>query len=369
MTDRRLCTMLIAICAVLLSQFVLSPMAALGAEETVSFSIGDGVTAEDESYVREGIAFAQAYIDQTLLPFPPSEIVVNVRNTRDTTGGQAAAFSGGRFIVVFTRSPGWKAIAPFDRVHVVVHEYVHSWQRATIGRDGDVVPLWLMEGTAEFLSYDAVARGGLVRPQEVLDAMTWSVLDAPGMAALDELETRAAFYGESGPAYSLAYLAVAALVDDGGPAAIDRFFTAVGTGMTWQAAFVSTFDQDVDSFYQSFARARNDLIAPRDMPEPFVRVQPKRTESPIALSALPGSVAADEQITVIGKSEPGATCTLRLRSDESGERLTRTTFADGAGRLFWLITIPPEFGLGPASLSANCGGSGARGDFTVSAAA
>jgi hypothetical protein len=56
---------------------------------------------------------------------------------------------------------------------------------------------------------------------------------------------------------------------------------------------------------------------------------------------------------------------MRLRSAESGERLTRTTYADGAGRLFWLVTIPSDFGPGTVRLSANCGDESATGSFTV----
>jgi len=355
---------LVVLCAALLVQATIPAMPVRAAEPKITFSIGEGVSAEDEVIVREGIALGQAYIDETLAPFPKSKITVNVRHTRDTTSTGAVAFSAGSYIVVFTREPGWKSIAPFDRVHVVVHEYIHSWQRATAGRDSDA-PLWLIEGSAEYLSFDAVARDTLVRRQEVIDAQTWAVLNAPEMATLEQLEDRDAYYGETGPVYSLAFLAVTQLARKGGPAAVSQFFEAMGDGDSWQEAFATAFGQDVDSFYASFERARADLIAPRDMPDPFLPIHAVHTESPLDLTPLPETASAGEQVTVIGESDPGATCTMRLRSTESGERLTRTTFADGAGRLFWLVTIPPEFGLGTVRLSANCGGESATGSFTV----
>jgi hypothetical protein len=365
MNPRQWRAILIALCLALLCQAMLPTMPVLAAEPEITFSIGDGVTVEDEVIVREGIEFAQSYVDDQLAPFPESRITVNVRQTRDTTGGNAVAFSAGNYIVVFTRSPGWKSLAPFDRLHVMVHEYIHSWQRATVGREDESAPLWLIEGSAEYLSYDAVARDGLVRRQEVIDAQSWSVVHAPEMAALDQLEDRDAYYGEAGPVYSLALLAVTQLAQEGGPAAISRFFEAMGDGDSWQEAFATAFGQEVDAFYRSFDRARADLIAPRDLPDSFLPIKPVHTESPIHLAPLPETAAGDEQVTVIGDSEPGATCTMRLRNVDSGERLTRTTYADGAGRLFWLVTIPPEFGSGKVRLSANCGDESATGSFTV----
>jgi hypothetical protein len=365
MNPRQWRAILIALCLVLLCQAVLPAMPARAAEPEITFSIGTGVSAEDEVIVREGIEFAQSYVDDQLAPFPASKITVNVRNTRDTTGTGAVAFSAGNYIVVFTRSPGWKSLAPFDRLHVMVHEYIHSWQRATSDRNDDPAPLWLIEGSAEYLAYDAVSRAGLVRGQEVIDAQAWSVLNAPEMSALDQLEDRDAYYGEAGPVYSLAFLAVTQLAQEVGPGGISHFFEAIGAGETWQDAFAAAFGLDVDAFYSSFEDARADLIAPRDIPDSFLPTRSLHTESPIHLAPLPETTSADEQVSVIGDSDPGATCTIRLRSTDSGERLTRATNADGAGRLFWLVTIPPEFGLGKVRLSANCGGESVTGSFTV----
>src|SRR6187551_2824160 len=106
MNPRQWRAILIALCLALLCQAMLPAMPVLAAEPEITFSIGDGVTVEDEVIVKEGIEFAQSYVDDQLAPFPESKITVNVRNTRDTTGGNAAAFSAGDYIVVFTRTPG-----------------------------------------------------------------------------------------------------------------------------------------------------------------------------------------------------------------------------------------------------------------------
>jgi hypothetical protein len=355
--------LLIVLLALLICQPAISAAATAGPELT--FSIGDDVSPEDEVMVREGALLARDYVAATLSPLRSEEIIINVRNSRDTTGGHAAAFSGGDYIVVFTRSAGWRSIAPFDRIHVVVHEYIHSWQASLAGDEGSRAPLWLIEGTAEYLAYDAVAQEGFVREREVTDAHAWSVLDAPEMSELQDLEGRDAFYGEPGPVYSLAYLAVADLVGDGSPADIDRFFELMGSGEPWPDAFATAFGQDVDAFYSSFARARQDLIGPRNQPDPFTNVDGTHSESPVVLNALPEDVAAGEQVTILAQSDPGATCSLRLRSADSGERLNRTTVTDGAGRLFWLVTIPAEFAAGPVDLAATCGGATVHRDLTI----
>src|SRR5687767_14384791 len=170
--------------------FALLPIALVdstaAADTDISFSFGSAVSTEDASYVTEGVAMARDYVASTLSEVS-APLVINVRSTDDSTGGGAVAFYGGNYIVVFTGSPGWVALSPFDRVHVVVHEYIHAWQHQSLGEDEHALPAWFIEGMAEYLSYDAISRRGLVRPQAVRDYHAWSVQSAPDLAGLEEL--------------------------------------------------------------------------------------------------------------------------------------------------------------------------------------
>lgn len=355
-----------AVALALVAWLVVAPaMPVRAAEPEISFSVGTDVPEEDEVYVREGIQLVQDYIETTFPESPPPSVIVNVRHSSEASDRHTTAFSGGSYIVVFTKSRGWTTLAPFDRVHVVVHEYIHSWQREQFGDGAETVPTWLIEGMAEYLGYDAVIDEGLVREQEVIDFHAWSLLDSPEIDPLDELEARDAFYGEFGPVYSLAYVAVARLLEDGSIEEIERFQALVESGVPWEEAFAEAFGQAVDDFYAEVEDARDEVIAPREAPEPFAGTGPKQTESRVIFSEVPEMAALDEQVTVLARTEPDAICTARLRSAESGERLSRTTFADGAGRVFWLITIPPDFGEGPADLLVSCGDDGSSREVTI----
>ena len=176
--DKRNCWIRIA----LTSMVVLAVMPALLVDSTraadtgATYSIGNNVSAPDASWVMEGVTMAHQYVAETLTGFS-EPLVVNVRDSDDTTGRGAVAFYGGNYIVVFTGSPGWAMLAPFDRVHVIVHEYLHAWQDAAMRSGESDLPAWLIEGSAEYLSYDAVARLGLVDPRAVRDSWVSNAAD------------------------------------------------------------------------------------------------------------------------------------------------------------------------------------------------
>jgi hypothetical protein len=325
------------------------------ADTDISFNIGSAVSTEDASYVTEGVAMAKDYVSLTLSEVS-EPLVINVRSTDDTTGGGAVAFYGGNYIVVFTGSPGWVALSPFDRLHVVVHEYIHAWQHQSLGADGPTLPAWFIEGMAEYLSYDAISRQGLVRPQAVRDYHAWSVQSARDLAGLEELADRSAFYTEHGPVYSLAYLAIARLLGDESPDLLDKFIDRIRLGQKSESAFNSVFGQDLQSFYRSFAIYRRDFISPVRVPEPFISVLPIAVEGTVRIVSAPDSAAPGEQLLVLGRSEAGAICRFTLADSGASENAAGSTFADASGQFFWLVTVPPTIRSGPVDVTADCGG-------------
>lgn len=345
---------------VLASMVVLAVVPALLVDSTraadtgVTFSIGNNVSAADASWVMEGVTMAHQYVAETLTDFS-EPLVVNVRDSDDTTGRGAVAFYGGDYIVVFTGSPGWAMLAPFDRVHVVVHEYLHAWQDTAMRSGENALPAWLIEGSAEYLSYNAVARLGLIDPRAVRDYHAWAIRSASHLSALPDLEERTAFYGERGPVYSLGYLAIDHLLAHGSPDQLVGFARRVRLGQDWRDAFAAEFGQDIDAFYQSFAAYRSDLIAPTRIPDPFAAVYPFETKSPVSIDTAPSEIAVGDQLLVLGDTQPGAICQLSLVTANSASTISGSTFADASGHLFWLITVPDEVASGPADITADCG--------------
>src|SRR5262249_38666878 len=148
----------------------------------------------------------------------------------------------------------------------------HVYQYDLSGLGDDASPAWLIEGMAEYLSYQAVIDRGLARARAVADYQAWAVADGGDGLELKRVEALGAFQSAGGPIYPLSYLAIQYLVEDGSVGDLDRYFRAVGAGQDWRSAFEDVFGRDVDTFYAAFDRWRRDLIAPTKMPKAFATV-------------------------------------------------------------------------------------------------
>ena len=346
-----------ALIALLLASLALpmSSPAPAAAGSDLTYSIGDQVTAEDEAYVREGIALAEQYVAAELTDISDEELVVNVRSTEDTTGMGSIAFAGGSYIAVFTGTEGWSTVAPFERIHVVVHEYIHAYQYYHSRTRYDYLPAWMIEGMAEYLGFDAVIRRGLVDADDVHAYNAWAVGYLGDIPPLQEMQADESFYPVYG-AYNLGYLAVAHLMEGREPKELDRLLKGMRSGNGWKTVFADVFGITVAEFYESFAAEREALELPAEIPVPFAYIEPARVEGAISINVSSESVAIGNQLTMLGETEAGAMCRLRLRSRETKADVEGATFADASGRMFWLLTVPEEIGAGPATLTASCGG-------------
>ena len=327
------------------------------ADTAITFSIGETVTSEDAATVIEGLTMADAFVSSTLSR-RSGPLVVNIRNAdvgADYPHGTVAFYQSG-FMVVFTGSPGWKSLAPFGRVHVAVHEYIHAWQDAVDGQNGRALPTWFTEGMAEYLAYEAIGDLGLIDQRAVRDFHTWSVQSTPDLPALDSLESPDAFYGEHSKVYSLAFLALDQLLGGATSARLADFYRRAHFTDSWEDAFADSFGMDLSAFYRSFARYRTELIAPTTIPAAFAAIQPVTSESAVAITGALPDKESGEQLVILASTEPGAICHFALRGGDRTEWLSGSTFADPSGQVFWLITIPEELPDGAAEVTADCGG-------------
>jgi hypothetical protein len=334
----------------------LAPGVSLAARERVVFSISEGVSAEDEALVREGIGFAQAYFAATLGARVDDRLFINARATVSPNGPENVGQSAAHWIVVYTGSEVWQENPPFNRLRVLVHELVHVLQREYLRDLEGVSPLWLEEGIAEYLSSEAVVAAGLVDWAD-LDALSASsVVLGPGLPPLAALEARASWLTQPANAYDLAYLAVQHLLQERGTPAIRRYYERLATGASWRAAFKSAFRVGPDEFYQRFEASRAEFVAADGPPAAFAEFLPAYYVAAVALAAVPATANRGETMTVIAATGAGARCDLVVTDRTARRVYARPAVADGRGLVFWLWTIPDETRRGTATATAECGG-------------
>ena len=330
---------------------------ALAASHDVRFSISDDVTAEDEAYVREGISLAEDYLRDTLDAGIDDDLVVNVRDTADPSDDSTLAFANDDFLVVFTGSPYWDTLAPFLRMQTVIHEYVHIYQFDALGDSEESAPMWLIEGMAEYLGFDAMERLGVVDHDAIVDYQAWAVL-ASGyeVERLQDIESVWDYQSAEGPVYSLSYLAVSRLLGDLPSPGLKRYIEDVQDGATWQEAFPDAFGMEADEFYDDFEQwVEDDLLAPRRIPTSFREIYPVEQQSPVTILSSSEEIQPGDQAIVLAETERGSACRFTLR-DENGERMaTMDTFADRSGVVFWLVTIPEDSLAGQSEVLVDCG--------------
>ena len=210
------------------------------------FSFQDGVTTEDQDYIRQGIRIARGYLSANLAVEVPEPVTVRVRVSNP--GCNATAQVLDRQIIICTSHPVWTQTESFRRIKIVVHEYFHLLQ-VEVDWKG---PTWLLEGSAEFVAYKAIIDNSLIsydqaRSFHVLQA-THGHLPPP----LPSLESPEAFYSAPGAIWSLGFLAVEFLTSERGVGSLRTYWESTAQGDSWQAAFRAAFGTSIDSFYQAF---------------------------------------------------------------------------------------------------------------------
>jgi hypothetical protein len=337
--------------AITLVQGAALPGTATSNSEIV-YRIGDNVTAEDESYVREGIRLAQEYLLDAFGVTVDGAIIVNVRATGAPANPGEIGEAGNGYIAYFTGAMGWKRFSPAFRVEVVVHEFVHVYQTHILGPESSDVPLWMIEGTAEYLASDALISRGLINPVDAEAYRYWTIAEA-GLDELADYEPQGVFRQADARVYGLAYLGMAWLAREHGVASIGAFFEDVGDGAEWETAFKEAFGITPRGFYRAFEEERADYIQPVDPPDVYAEIAPLESASSVRITDRPDMIAPGEQLVLLARSEPHARCIAYLWGESLD--LAHETTADAGADLFWLVTIPEQTPAQPAELSLDCG--------------
>jgi hypothetical protein len=356
-----------ALALLLVLSFMLVPSThhALAEKTGASFSINasEKVTDEDIGYVEEGILLAQNYLMENFDFEVSQPTIVNVRSTGAPGNQSEVAASTMDSIVIYTKSHGWYAAPPFSRIGTVIHEYVHVYQHNALKDGTTLVPAWMIEGTAEYFSTDALIGHGLVSRGDADLYNLWALSQTPELGNLDEYESIQAYQQESASVYALSFFGMQYLANEHGLQSIADFFARAGEGYTWEDAFSSAFGVEPADFYAEFAAARDGFILATNPPRAYAELDPQEIAASTRAIKAPTAISAGALVIVTAQSEPNARCIFYFSGDSID--LSEETTVDGSGNLFWIAIIPEDTPPQRVEFSIDCGGGEALGALDI----
>ncbi|GIH79831.1 hypothetical protein [Planobispora longispora] len=235
------------------------------AEPPADLMIQPGVSAAEVEAVKGGLRAADRYFRSVLGTGVDERVEVRLARERGcrwpmSATGPATAWAESHFLCVNTMSPTWREVMADDVTaarSIVAHEHVHNLQ-GQIGcrRSSDEHEwLWLFEGMAVHLAYQAMVAEGRWKDEEALDQIRRWGVDDPQLGPLSAYERTGAGAGD--PAYALFHLATRSLVQQAGePSSLLTFCRQVARGRPWREAFAGAFGLSVEAFYARFEEER-----------------------------------------------------------------------------------------------------------------
>lgn len=323
--------------------------AALAQEPSIAVIADEGVDPTALEFVRESVALAESIFAARLQSPATRQLTVILRpgaaNLSETYG-----IYNDDVIEIFTGSRSWTARSDIERVKGVLHEYAHFYlDPAPYPKQR---PVWLEEGLAEFLAWQFLEELELVSHSEMLAYHAAHVRIWPPAEQLCALTPRSI----SGVAYPLVHLGAAVLVQDLPFAAIAQYRDAMAAGSAHEDAFESAFLRSEAEFCADADTLIGALPPAVSMPaDLFVRDAPVPGTFAELIDA-PRSVRPGEQVIVRARTNESALCELSFQHlSNSASMPARPARADGAGTVFWLVTLPLGTVSGEANWAMTCG--------------
>jgi hypothetical protein len=222
----------------------------------VRFSFGEGVLAEDQTYIREAIRLAQDYLPAAFgisLQHTVFVGAVAVPCSPDVSSPDCPprGVSDGHGIAFNTAHPFWVQAPPLLRVKIAVHEYVHVFEREFTWGIPEGMPGWLWEGMGELVGYRALAARGLVSYDAALAFNVWVAVH--GAAPPADATNAAALWRYSQP-YGEAFLHLGVLATRHGLEALRAYFEWLSQGGDHATAFAAAFGESPAEFDAAYAR-------------------------------------------------------------------------------------------------------------------
>lgn len=202
--------------------------------------------------VSEGVRAGQRLVEETLGGFRFDEpICVDVRATT-TSSSTVGLVYGANHIVLYAGARPVMEGPPWLLSHVAAHEFMHFWQQDVGAPREGVGPLWLLEGSAELLGYQALIAAGLASDDETREFSVRRVL--PETPALETMERRSSDANEF--SYPLSFLAAELLTAGTGVGSFREYWRSLSRGVAWETAFTDSFGVAPAEFYARFQEHR-----------------------------------------------------------------------------------------------------------------
>lgn len=235
-------------------------------ETGVQWDVAANVPAKDLEHIRYGIAasgdFLAAHVGGDIPPASRSTITVKVVATGQGDGGNGGpcCYAGspeqpGPIQLFFdVAHPQWLyqtvelRSAGVTGEPEAAHEYAHAWHQ-DLGCPG--LWSWLEEGTAQEISYGAMAEQGFIDKATTVSFMKANAKDHDGKewyTPLNEVDQAGVWPGDIG------YLALEFAMNGtaNGLTALRTICIEVAAGATSEAAFKTAFGIELPEFYQKF---------------------------------------------------------------------------------------------------------------------
>jgi hypothetical protein len=206
------------------------------------------VLIEEQRAIEAGVRAATAFLSEDLVP-------IRVPACVDVIIDEIAAgwgLTSRHHVRIYTSDRGRTGGESSWRTSkTAAHELVHVWQSDLGGLDSQEAPAWLVEGTAEYLSHQALAQAGIIPGAEALGYAIRNYWDSGRLLQEFEAKSDAAL-----DEYSTFHLAVHYLTQSRGPATLTTFWTALGDGRASEQAFIEAFDLSLPEFYSRWESYR-----------------------------------------------------------------------------------------------------------------
>ena len=317
----------------------------------VVFTFEEGVPAEDEALIREGVRFAQEYAAATLGRTVERPFRVDVRPVQEY---DVPGYVASGVLHLATDQRFWRESPPMRRLKIVLHEFFHLVQYETV-QDIRPMPLWMAEGSAELFAFEAVASLGLVNWDAVVDSWIFSTVNAPTVDGF-LLEAMAVV----NPAlacclYTVSPLAANELLKAGGWESFLAYFDVFNT-MPPDDAFAESFGLSLTGFYAAFENARWNMVT-SGVDQSALRLpwNPVDWGADVWGASARSPVERGGQAFLTAWSVPGVRCTLDFVSASGNHLLTQETHANQDGLVFWLFSVRERLSEGDARADVTCG--------------
>jgi hypothetical protein len=253
----------------------------------LSFQFGPGVPQGDRAIVIDAIETTRKLLTTQINLMPPTVVLANdrldglmagytryVRNDRGRATEIAGRLQNGvaeagyRAISIYTGGTYWRDANAVQRYRVISHEYVHVMQLELLGPDlaertflssptqtPAAGPFWLLEGSADLLSWEVIEALRLGNVQtELANYATELRAETP---MLGSMESYFGFAGAGKGGVARSVLATDFLLQNHQLTDLFVFWGQVRSGRRWEDAFASSFGMSVADFYRAFAATAN----------------------------------------------------------------------------------------------------------------